>query len=160
MQVLKDFMPLLLRLEGGYVNDPRDTGKETNFGVTQKAYDTYNKNKRRTLKNVKEITQDEVFDLYLIDYFNKIEQQSDPELTYNLFDAYVNGGYAAYLVLLDAIKKTPVEQKINVCYTSRADRYRRIYDLKYPKNSSYPLKGWLNRLKIIQEHFSKLKSKA
>lgn len=159
MQELKDFMPLLLKLEGGYVNDPRDTGKETNFGVTQKAYDAYNRKKSQPLKNVKEITQEEVFKLYLEDYFNKIEKQSDPELTYNLFDAHVNGGYAAYLVLLDAIKKAPEEKKIEVCYSSRALRYRQIYESKYPKNSSYPLKGWLNRLKIIREHFSKLKLK-
>ncbi len=157
MQVLKDFMPLLLKLEGGYVNDPRDPGKETNFGVTQRSYDAYCKKKSKPLKNVKEITQEEVFELYLEDYFNKIEKQSDPEITYNLFDAHVNGGYAAYLILLDDIKKAPEEQKITACYASRASRYKKIYESKYPKNSSYPLKGWLNRLKIIREHFSRLK---
>ncbi len=55
-------LPHILRVEGGYVDDPDDTGGATNFGVTQKTYNKSRGNKPR--KHVKDITENEVAAIY------------------------------------------------------------------------------------------------
>lgn len=46
--------------EGGYVNHPKDPGGATNFGVTQRVYDSYRKDRGQSARSVKQITSDEV----------------------------------------------------------------------------------------------------
>lgn len=56
--------PLVRKFEGGYANDPDDSGGATNFGVTQKVYDKYRKSWYLPLQPVKSITEDEVRKIY------------------------------------------------------------------------------------------------
>ena len=60
-------LPFILRMEGGYVDDPDDLGGATNQGITQKTYNRWRKDKPR--KHVKDITDGEVAAIYEADYW-------------------------------------------------------------------------------------------
>lgn len=46
--------------EGGYVNHPKDPGGATNYGITQRVYDSYRKDRGQSARSVKQISADEV----------------------------------------------------------------------------------------------------
>jgi len=58
-------LPFILRMEGGYVDDPDDLGGATNKGITQKTYSSW----RNDDKPVKEITDTEVATIYEAEYW-------------------------------------------------------------------------------------------
>ncbi len=64
-------LPVILRFEGGYVNDPDDPGGATNKGITQKTYDAWQKSKSLPQKAVRRISDAEVEAIYHRDYWIK-----------------------------------------------------------------------------------------
>ncbi len=52
----------LLDIEGGYVNDPNDSGGETNFGITKRSYPDV---------DIKNLTSADAKMIYLRDFWNK-----------------------------------------------------------------------------------------
>jgi lysozyme family protein len=62
-------LQLILKFEGGYVNDPNDHGGATNKGITQIVYDDYRKSLNKSNQSVKDITDDEVKDIYYKRYW-------------------------------------------------------------------------------------------
>ena len=38
MEHFSEIIPIVLRHEGGYVNDPLDKGGETNYGISKRSY--------------------------------------------------------------------------------------------------------------------------
>ncbi len=62
-------LPLILRYEGGYVNDPDDPGGATNYGVTQAVYDDFRDENEQAPRPVKLITMDEVRAIYERNYW-------------------------------------------------------------------------------------------
>ena len=74
----------VLEHEGGYVNDPKDLGGETNFGITKRFYPEL---------NIKELTKEKAKQIYKDDYWDKNRIESLPqELLYIFFDMCVNMG--------------------------------------------------------------------
>ena len=74
----------VLKHEGGYVNDPDDPGGETNMGISKKAY---------PYLNIKELTKQDVKDIYYKDYWLKAKCDKLPiELQHIYFDMVVNMG--------------------------------------------------------------------
>ena len=70
--------------EGGYVNDPRDPGGETKFGISAKAYPDL---------NIKTLTVEDAKRIYFSDYWHKAGCYMLPAgLAYAVFDAAVNAG--------------------------------------------------------------------
>ena len=59
----KDAIKVILKHEGGYVNDPDDPGGETMMGISKKAYPHL---------NIKELTEQDVKDIYHRDYWLKL----------------------------------------------------------------------------------------
>ena len=57
-------LKFILQREGGYVNNPKDKGGETNKGITHGTYDVYRRSKGLKSQSVKNITDDEVRDIY------------------------------------------------------------------------------------------------
>tara|TARA_R110000744_G_scaffold92927_1_gene179678 strand:- start:9793 stop:10314 length:522 start_codon:yes stop_codon:yes gene_type:complete len=70
--------------EGGYVNDPDDTGGETKFGISKRAYPK---------TDIFRLTRDDAIKIYFRDYWLKYKCDSVPDdLQGILFDMAVNHG--------------------------------------------------------------------
>ncbi len=84
---------LVLGHEGGYVNHPDDPGGATNYGITQRTYDSWRRRTGAGTKHVKYISMSEVHQIYKEDYWNPIKGDLQPiGLDYTCYDASVNSG--------------------------------------------------------------------
>lgn len=87
---------IVLGFEGGYSNDPHDSGGETNFGITASTLESAKKNgwvpKNITIKN---ISLSHAKTIYKNGYWDVIKADCMPEpLDLIMFDAAVNHGPA------------------------------------------------------------------
>jgi lysozyme family protein len=79
-------LEVILKSEGGYVNDPHDAGGETNMGISKRAYPNL---------DIKNLTKQQVSDIYHKDYWNKVQGDALPSgLDLVAFDSAVNSGPA------------------------------------------------------------------
>jgi lysozyme family protein len=79
--------------EGGWSNHPRDPGKATMRGVTQKVYDAYRDRQNATRQSVRHITNLEVATIYKQQYWDVIRGNDLPTgIDYVVFDGAVNSG--------------------------------------------------------------------
>lgn len=79
--------------EGGRVNNPRDPGGKTAFGVTQNVYNMWNTSKGRKPKDVFLITMPEVGEIYHKRYWSVMGgDKLPPGVSYVVFDGAVNSG--------------------------------------------------------------------
>lgn len=170
-------LPLILKNEGvgysqkgliidtGYVNDPQDSGGETNYGITQNSYDP---SKQKKIKN---ISYGEVVAIYKRDYWElaKCDRISEvaPSLALNVFDCAVNCGTTLGIIKLqdvlgvdkDGVFGSKTLAAINEHdqkdllseYTRKRQWYYCHLVVMYPKNLKF-LNGWILRtLKIHDE---------
>ena len=102
----KDAVKIILKHEGGYVNDPDDPGGETMMGISKKAY---------PYLNIKELTKKDVEDIYFKDYWLKAKVKKVPEeLRMIYFDMVVNMGRSrAVKILQEAISAKGVKTTID-----------------------------------------------
>lgn len=87
-----DSFELLIKSEGGYVNNPLDPGGETNLGVTKAAWAAY---LRRPIAagEMKALTKEVVKPFYKTQYWDKVQGDLLPKgLDYLAFDFAVNAG--------------------------------------------------------------------
>lgn len=83
---------LLIEIEGGYVNDPRDPGGETKYGISKRSY---------PLLEIKDLTKEQAFEIYKIDFWDKWKVDRLPLLLQPAyFDCAVNSGPAMATRLL------------------------------------------------------------
>jgi lysozyme family protein len=81
-------LKILLPIEGGYVNDPKDKGGETNYGITKAVAD-----KHGYKGSMKDIPLTVVQEIYLKQYWVPIRGDDLPsQIQYAVFDAAVNSG--------------------------------------------------------------------
>jgi hypothetical protein len=84
----KEAFVKLLGHEGGYVNNPKDPGGETNWGVTKRVAEA---NGYRG--SMKDFTQDDAQKIYLKLYWNAVKADDLPDpIRFDVFDAAVNSG--------------------------------------------------------------------
>ena len=70
--------------EGGYVNDPKDPGGETKFGISKRAYPDV---------DIANLTLEQAQAIYLRDYWNRARcDDLPPAIAYLVFDCAVNSG--------------------------------------------------------------------
>lgn len=82
----------LIGHEGGYVNDPRDRGGETKFGISKRAY---------PLEDIANLTLDRAKLLYRRDYWGPAGCDAVPDgAKFDLFDTAVNSGVNAAIRIL------------------------------------------------------------
>lgn len=75
---------VLIGHEGGYVNDPKDPGGETKFGVSKRAYPK---------EDIAGLTLERAKALYLRDFWDVIHADELPKhVRFAVFDAAVNSG--------------------------------------------------------------------
>lgn len=78
---------IIIGHEGGYVNDPRDPGGETKYGISKKAY---------PYADIKNLTLDQAKEIYKRDYWDRLEADKLPEsVRLMVFDCGVNCGLTA-----------------------------------------------------------------
>lgn len=161
-----------LKEEGGYVNNPHDSGGATNHGVTQHAYDGYRDMKKLPHQSVELITDAETRELYENNYWepSKCQLMHSP-LDVCHFDWAVNHGISGALKTLQAAlgvtpdgifgKQTssalaiadPTEtaQAYNVL---RREWYRNR--VKQRPDQEVFLKGWLGRVDRLDAYMESL----
>jgi lysozyme family protein len=88
-------LALVLRSEGGFVNNPKDPGGATNRGVTQAVYDAFRKLSGKPVQSVRLITDAEVSTIYKRQYWDAVAGDALPAgVDYATFDYAVNSGVA------------------------------------------------------------------
>lgn len=86
-------LALTLRYEGGYVNHPADPGGATMKGVTQAVYDRWRAKNGRSMRDVRQIEDTELRDIYRLQYWDAVYGDRLPEgLDAAVFDFSVNSG--------------------------------------------------------------------
>lgn len=100
----------VLKVEGGYANDPKDKGGPTKFGIA------WNKNTAALKKlgfvnptDIKNLTKEQALELYYWKYWQgsgaDVLAAKSVRLAYMHFDTYVNGGGAKCLAQLSTSPK-------------------------------------------------------
>lgn len=149
---------IVLKHEGGYVNDPADAGGETNYGISKQAYPDI---------NIRNLTKEQAKMLYKRDYWDACKCDQLPDYTrLFVFDTAVNMGIGFAKKMLQVAvgavsdgvigpKTLAAARRCNQssCILNliglRWSRYHEI--AKRGKNAKF-LKGWLNRLADIARH--------
>lgn len=144
----------VLRYEGGKVDDPRDPGGRTAYGITQ---NTYNAWRGKPGKDVWTITQDEVAAIYKQNYWDKISGDDLPDgVDIATFDFAVNSGVsraAKYLQSTVGVTQDGVigPKTVLACKTYVANQLtdKRLGFLKGLPTWSTFGRGWANRVNDI-----------
>ena len=160
------FLPMLLRFEGGHVDDPTDPGGETNKGITmatlqQCAHELLGI--EPTSQNLRALTDAQAGIIYRTLYWEKMNGDSFPlqELANIVCDFYVNAGTHATALLqhvLNGMGAQVVEdgaigpaslQALSVVDPVAVYRQFKQGRIAYYQNlgQRFPqfLQGWLNR---------------
>ena len=152
----------VLRHEGGYVNDPRDPGGETKFGISKRSYPDL---------DIKDLTREEAARIYARDWwapgrFDDIAEAAGPLVAVRLFDLAVNMGMRTAFRLFqeairdcgEAIATDGIVGPKTLAAASRVDRWRLAFHLLRRAAARYArlpqrafLAGWIRRLTDIPE---------
>ena len=81
----------VLKHEGGYVNNPRDPGGETNWGISKRAYPSL---------DIRNLTREAAIEIYRRDYWSKVPADLPDDVRWFAFDTCVNSGEATMRRLL------------------------------------------------------------
>lgn len=139
----------LIAHEGGYSNDAKDPGGETNFGISKRAYPQV---------DIKNLTRDAAKAIYKRDYWDRAQcDKLPPTLAYLLFDAAVNSGIGQAIRFLQralGVADDGVLGPLTLSMVSRADaesicaRFigQRLDFMTRLSTFDYFGKGWSRRL--------------
>ena len=93
MSDFAEALALVLQMEGGRVNDPRDPGGRTNAGITQRTYDAWRHADGSPHRSVYAVTAAEIEAIYRENYARPLCFDRLPRgLAYAVLDAGVNSG--------------------------------------------------------------------
>lgn len=144
--------------EGGYVNDPKDPGGETKYGICKASYPDL---------DIKNLTIEDAKEIYLDDYWIKSCCDKIPlDLAYPVFDCAVNQGVGTAIKLLqkslslktDGIVGSATLSKLKSISKGEALVVKRDFlterALKYTKTKNFDRfgRGWLRRVIDIALH--------
>lgn len=153
---------LVIKSEGGYVNDPLDRGGETNLGVTKAAWMSYLKVSELPPNAMKELTKDKVKPFYKAMYWDKVCGDDLPSgIDYIAFDFAVNAGAgqsAKFIqravgsnadgvigpVTMEKVIKTASADLLS-SFTQQREKFYRDIVARRPEQVKF-LKGWLARV--------------
>lgn len=161
----KASLAAVLKIEGGYVNDPHDPGGATNYGITHITYDKWRLSKGLAVRPVQFITADEVATIYKTEYWDIEECDKLPYgLDYAVVDWAVNSGVVKADTAIDRIMElnpnVSTDDLINI-YTAE-----RLVFLQKLSNWKYYNKSWSKRvalvkalaLKMVKDNATKVKT--
>ena len=136
---------VIMDFEGGLVNDPKDSGGITKFGISKRSYPNV---------DILNLTIAQAQAIYFRDYWVPIQASQLPkQLDLYVFDAAVNQGIHAALLMLQAACGVPQDGVIGAGTIAASGKisptkYLAERALRYaasPQLSHFGL-GWFNRL--------------
>lgn len=142
-----NMLKFVLAREGGYVNRKSDRGGPTNKGITQTTYNSYRRSKELPTADVRDITQQEIEDIYYNNYYKAsgADQIENPRLALYVFDtAVLHGVYGAKQMLKKSGGDLEKFEQI------RRESYYKDVE-KNPEQKEY-LQGWLNRVDNLKDY--------
>ena len=175
MADFNQFLPILLRNEGGWVDDPADPGGATNKGITLRTFKIYAQkilNVEPSLQNLRKLTNEQAGKIYKTEYWDAIRADdiSNQFLANILCDFYVNAGGHATTTLIKVLNQaganlhgatriTPkVIEVLNMMDLSEiymVYKYARIAYYKALAHEHKPLHkflhGWINRVNTFPD---------
>jgi lysozyme family protein len=147
----EEAVALVLRAEGGYIDDPADPGGRTKFGISQRAFPA---------EDIKNMTEARARLLYLAHYWIPI-RTLPPHLRYIVFDAAVNIGVERAVKILQRMAGCVADGKVGPTTCRRAESisveaylkerekyYRAVVKIR-PASQKF-LSGWMARLKHVR----------
>ena len=123
----------ILKFEGEYVNDKNDSGGETKFGISKKAYPNL---------DIKNLTINQAKEIYKKDYWNKIKGGNikSQKIAGLLFDTAVNMGIRPTIKITQKclnVKVDGILGKITLKALNEIDEEKFIYCFKYQRIKRY-----------------------
>jgi lysozyme family protein len=133
-------LKFVLKWEGGYSANTNDKGGATNKGITQSTYNTWLRSKGKNLKDVRNITDSEVREIYYNNYWLKAGcNKMSEKFAILCFDTAVNMGVGRVKEFLEYAKYTNPDKFIIA-------RIRKYNEFAKYGNQKIFLQGWLNRI--------------
>lgn len=103
---------LVLKNEGGYVDNPADPGGATNLGCTKAVWEQYI-GRSVTKDDIKALTPNDVMPLYKAKYWDTIKGDDLPEgVDYAVFDFAINSGPSRAAKALQSVLSVTVDGQI------------------------------------------------
>jgi lysozyme family protein len=151
----QECLDLVLKSEGGWVNNPADPGGETNLGVTKRVWEEYI---GHAVQSLKKLTKDDVAPLYELKYWRPSYCEVLPRgLDFVVFSMGVNAGPGRSVKLLQqSIGCVPdgvigprtrelISSSNGATLIAKFSETRREY---YNSLKTFPIfgKGWLARV--------------
>ncbi len=174
--LLNSMIDLILKHEGGKVDDPVDRGGKTNAGITQKGYNEFCDRNNLPRKDVFDLGKDEIRFYYKAKFFScKADKVNDPGVTYAFYDACVNHGLDGGAKIMQktlgikddgkmgpqtlaAINNFPNQSDlINKFMDQRLKKYQGIVTNK-PNQKKFE-RGWKNRVRNVRREATEIHSK-
>lgn len=149
------FISIILKHEGGYVNDPDDLGGETKYGITKRRYPDL---------NIKYLTKAKAKQIYYNDFYMplKLYYIKNDLLSLHILDMAVNAGKKnAVKLLQEILHGCDIDGSIgpitaqSVAYADittklveayKAKRIEYYYKVSKRRNNKKFLAGWINRV--------------
>ena len=159
-----DIIQVVLKHEGGYVDDPDDRGGATNWGVTQAVYEDY-VGYKCDKEEIKKMTQEVAEEIYFEKYWKPSRAEKLPEeIRQTYFDMVVNHGQGGAVKILQQAcnNKRKPENYIAVDggigpNTIRAAKNLKDWELQVERSGFYWrtsqvkfIRGWIRRCFNLQ----------
>ena len=140
-------------LEGGYVNDPKDPGGETRYGISKRAFPN---------EDIKNLSKERAYDLYKEHYWDKVKADDLPyPLNFLVFDFAVHSGVKRAVQVLQMVLKVTQDgligprtiaaaQKTGVHLNELCARYMTARSFFLASlDKPYYIAGWTNRIMLL-----------
>lgn len=147
----------LIKSEGGFVNNPKDPGGATNWGVTKAVWEAWVKH-TVTVDDMKNLTQEEVKPLYYEKYWKPVKADELPiGVDFLVFSFGVNAGVGRAIKTLQtslgvvadgAIGSNTMKKIQEADSKTLIENFSNAKISFYKSLSTFPTfgKGWLNRV--------------
>jgi lysozyme family protein len=142
---------LVIGIEGGYTNDPRDPGGETRYGISKRSHPN---------EDIKGLTLARAKEIYRAEYWNPCKCDFLPSpLNLYMFDSAVNEGPKTAALHLQRVLNITQDGEIGPKTIAAANRlpietsalFMTDRSMAYIRNLKFSVygKGWLKRLFIV-----------
>ena len=164
MSDFAEALALVLQMEGGRVDHPRDPGGRTNQGVTQRTYDAWREHHHQPPRSVYAIARNEVESIYHDGFAAPVCFGRLPTgVAYAVFDAAVNSGPARAIRWLQGAADLRTTGRLDsVALTTIGSRpapvlIDRLCDLRLGLLRHLPGwapfgRGWTRRVAFVRQH--------